>query len=104
MSERVKCECGWIGLRTELVKNGCLTYGDTWWECPECRKDGSHIKALPKEETPDELSIYAWRKIEDYEECVGFKVSDSFRDGWRMARTTNKMFGLTEDKGASDGQ
>lgn len=27
-------KCGWTG--TELRKNGCVTYADEWYECPEC--------------------------------------------------------------------
>jgi hypothetical protein len=35
---------------------------------------------------------YAYPTIEEYEELTGFKVNDTFRMGWAMARTTNDLF------------
>lgn len=32
---------------------------------------------------------HAYSTIEEYEELVGFKVNESFRTGWMMARTMN---------------
>jgi len=37
---------------------------------------------------------YAYASIEEFEEIVGYKVNDAFKDGWRMARTTNAMLGI----------
>jgi len=37
---------------------------------------------------------YAYASIEEFEKIVGYKVNDVFKDGWRMARTTNAMFGI----------
>lgn len=37
---------------------------------------------------------YAYASIEEFEEIVGYKVNEAFRDGWRMARTTNAMLGI----------
>ncbi len=34
---------------------------------------------------------YAYKDIEEFEEIVGYKVNNVFRDGWRMARSTNKQ-------------
>jgi len=39
-------------------------------------------------------SLYAYPEIEDFEQIVGYKVNDTFKDGWRMARTTNAQLGL----------
>ncbi len=48
---------------------------------------GKELAAQPAQE-PD----YAYPTIEGYEEITGFKVSDTFRMGWAMARTTNDLF------------
>lgn len=29
------------------VSCSCLTYGDSWYECPNCRKDGSSLNFFP---------------------------------------------------------
>lgn len=34
---------------------------------------------------------YAYSTIEEYENIVGYRVNDAFRNGWDMARTTNKQ-------------
>ena len=39
---------------------------------------------------------YSWPTVEDYEECVGFKVNQAFRMGWEMARTTDTMLGFKD--------
>jgi hypothetical protein len=36
---------------------------------------------------------YAWPTIQHYEHVVGYEVSDTFKSGWAMARTTHDMFG-----------
>jgi hypothetical protein len=48
---------------------------------------GGMALAQPAQE-PD----YAYPTIEEYEEITGFKVNDTFRMGWAMARTTNDLF------------
>jgi len=45
------------------------------------------------ESAPD----YAYRKIEEYEEIIGYKTGDAFRIGWNMARITNTMLGIQPD-------
>lgn len=42
--------------------------------------------------TPQQEFDYAYPTIEEYEELTGFKVNDTFRMGWAMARTTNDLF------------
>lgn len=41
---------------------------------------------------PAQEPDYAYPTIEEYEEITGFKVNDTFRMGWVMARTTNDLF------------
>jgi len=41
---------------------------------------------------PAQEPDYAYPTIEEYEEITGFKVNDTFRMGWAMARTTNDLF------------
>jgi hypothetical protein len=41
---------------------------------------------------PSQEPDYAYPTIEGYEEITGFKVNDTFRMGWAMARTTNDLF------------
>lgn len=41
---------------------------------------------------PEQEPDYAYPTIEEYEEITGFKVNDTFRMGWVMARTTNDLF------------
>jgi hypothetical protein len=48
---------------------------------------GKELAAQPAQ-GPD----YAYPTIEGYEEITGFKVNDTFRMGWAMARTTNDLF------------
>jgi hypothetical protein len=45
---------------------------------------------------------YAYASIEEFEEIVGYKVNDAFKDGWRMARTTNAMLGILSNAGITD--
>lgn len=40
--------------------------------------------------------MYAYKTIEEFEKYVGYKVNDTFRDGWNMARTTNRMLGIKD--------
>lgn len=44
-----------------------------------------------------QVSTYAYKTIEEYEEIVGLKVNEAFRVGWQMARTTNAMLGVKEE-------
>lgn len=37
---------------------------------------------------------FAFKDIDEFEEIVGYKCNDVFKDGWRMARTTNKQIGI----------
>ena len=37
------------------------------------------------------LPDYAYKTIEEFEEIVKYKVNTAFRDGWNMARATNKQ-------------
>jgi hypothetical protein len=41
---------------------------------------------------PAQEPDYAYPTIEEYEEITGFKVNDTFRMGWAMARATNDVF------------
>ena len=41
---------------------------------------------------PAQEPDYAYPTIEEYKEITGFKVNDTFRMGWVMARTTNDLF------------
>lgn len=41
------------------------------------------------EDLPDAMPNYLYESIEEFENIVGYKVNQAFRDGWRMARTTN---------------
>jgi len=47
---------------------------------------------------PAQEPDYAYPTIEGYEEITGFKVNDTFRMGWVMARTTNDLFKQMEKK------
>ena len=46
------------------------------------------VKEALAQQEPD----YAYPTIEEYEEITGFKVNDTFKMGWVMARTTNDLF------------
>lgn len=37
-------------------------------------------------------SQFAYSSVEEFEEIIGYKVNCTFKDGWRMARTTIKIF------------
>jgi hypothetical protein len=52
-----------------------------------------HLFALeqPAQQEPD----YTWPTVADYETDVGFQTNEAFRMAWNMARTTNKMMGIT---------
>lgn len=41
------------------------------------------------------LLDFAYPTLEAFEQIVGYKVNDTFKDGWRMARTTNAQLGIT---------
>lgn len=42
------------------------------------------------------MSGFSYKSIEEYEKLVGFKVSEAFRIGWNMGRTTDAQLGLGE--------
>lgn len=46
MDDEVKCVCGWMGRRCDLIHTGSATHADEWWECPQCRRDGSEMMNL----------------------------------------------------------
>jgi hypothetical protein len=46
------------------------------------------VRFAKAQQEPD----YAYPTVEGYEEITGFKVNDTFRMGWVMARTTNDLF------------
>lgn len=51
--------------------------------------------AAPVSAPEQELVVdYAYATIKEYEGLVGFSVSEAFRAGWNMARTTNSMLGI----------
>jgi hypothetical protein len=35
---------------------------------------------------------FAWRSIKEYEDDIGYQVSDAFQIGWNMARTKASLF------------
>lgn len=41
-------------------------------------------------------SKFAYESVEEFEKIVGYKVNSTFEDGWRMARMTNKILGISE--------
>lgn len=43
LQDTIQCKCGWIGKRSELVRQFSATYADEWWECPQCKLDGSEM-------------------------------------------------------------
>lgn len=49
-----------------------------------------------------EYTDHAYKDIKEYEEIVGYEINDTFRDGWNMARATNKMLGIKEDEAGVD--
>ena len=46
-------------------------------------------------EQPQQEPDYAWPTVADYEKDVGIEVNQVFKMAWNMARTTNKMMGIT---------
>jgi hypothetical protein len=50
------------------------------------------LYTTPPAAQPAQEPDYAYPTIEEYEEITGFKVNDTFRMGWAMARTTNDLF------------
>jgi hypothetical protein len=52
--------------------------------------DGFNDACKPAQ--PAQEPDYAYPTIEGYEEITGFKVNDTFKMGWVMARTTNDLF------------
>ncbi len=50
--------------------------------------------ALAEPVKQDPVVYYAYATIKEYEELAGFSVSQAFRAGWNMARTTNAMLGI----------
>jgi len=69
-----------------LVPYRDLKDGDKLYRTPQAQPAQEPV-ALAQQE-PD----YAYPTIEGYEEITGFKVNDTFRMGWAMARTTNDLF------------
>jgi hypothetical protein len=60
---------------------------------PWCMKmNGCKTKCEDCPDEPSQEPDYAYPTIEGYEEITGFKVNDTFRMGWAMARTTNALF------------
>ena len=59
-----------------------------WRDIEDCDPDFRELMAVEK------LSAHTSETIQDYEDAVGMKVSEAFRLGWNMARTTNTMLGL----------
>jgi len=51
-------------------------------------------EALAEQEKQEPVVYYAYATIKEYEELAGFSVSQAFRAGWNMARTTNSMLGI----------
>jgi len=41
------------------------------------------------EDLPDAKPDFLYESIEEFENIVGYKVNQAFKDGWRIARTTN---------------
>ena len=54
-------------------------------------KEKNTPKVVPQGEP---VVYYAYATIKEYEELAGFSVSEAFRAGWNMARTTNSMLGI----------
>jgi len=78
--------CKWCG---EL--NGCEHKQSA--QEPWCMKmNGCTTKCADCPDEPAQEPDYAYPTIEEYEEITGFKVNDTFRMGWAMARTTNDLF------------
>jgi len=60
---------------------------------PWCMKmNGCKTKCEDCPDEPAQELDYAYPTIEDFEEITKFKVNDTFRMGWAMARTTNDLF------------
>ena len=51
-------------------------------------------EALAEPVKQEPVVYYAYATIKEYEELAGFSVSQAFRAGWYMARTTNSMLGI----------
>jgi hypothetical protein len=62
--------------------------------CAGCRcKFSTEYEPPAQPSKPD----YAWPTVQDYEREVGYEVNDTFKGAWAMARTTNDMFGGSEE-------
>ena len=44
---------------------------------------------------PFNSADFAYKDVDEFEEILGYKVNDTFKEGWRMARTTNSMLGIS---------
>jgi len=55
-------------------------------------------EALAEQEKQEPVGDFAYTTIKEYEELVGFSVNESFKSGWKMARTTNSMLGIKSAK------
>ena len=66
------------------------------------------ILAQPQQEQQAQQEPdYAWPTVADYEKDVGIEVNQAFKMAWNMARTTNKMMGITsppQRKPLTDGE
>ncbi len=61
----------------------------------EARASEAKEQPAPATELREQEPEYTWPTVAEYECDVGFKTNDAFRMGWDMARTTNKMLGIT---------
>ena len=71
-----------------------------WFEHELCGHPAPDDCTIPLYTTPpvvpqgEPVVYYAYATINEYEELAGFSVSEAFRAGWNMARTTNSMLGI----------
>lgn len=101
----------------------CCKHAQGWWNLPEssssyvkgadngcCRAGCGQLRRElhqenqhqnpPKDATACCASDFAYATIEEFEEIVGYKVNEVFRNGWRMARTTNAQLGFKQNSQA----
>lgn len=55
----------------------------------------SILSVLEKEVS--EVDEYAYKTVNEWAEIAEIEVTESMRIVWNMARTTNKMLGITKD-------
>jgi hypothetical protein len=46
---------------------------------------------------------YLYKTIEDFEEAVGCKVNETFKDGWVLARLTEEQVGIESPPESDNG-